>query len=384
VSVRVLGAGVVAPAPGMFPAATRTPDGIVVAFSTVPDGWPGGEVHVTRSSDGGVTWTSPVAVARPGEGEDAVLGAVGLARTPGGDLLLPCNSVTWTPGMGTEGRRLRLRLLRSSDDGATWTGGEPVDVGFAWPAVYGEIVAHDGELLWPIWGRREDPERWRSALLASADDGRTWSLRGTIAYDPDARLRGEYVESGNTARADDPDEILGPDFRPHDATDGFTETSVVPLADGRLLAVLRQQGVGGDQTLRFFRAHSSDGGATWTPYEDLGFTGMSPALHRLPDGRLVLASRRCAPEGSGIEPATEVRVGAPDGLAWGDPVALAHPSGLVPTAEYQTGYPAIVDAVGGSGDELFVVFYTFDPASGRFIAWNRISVSSDGTGILPE
>lgn len=369
-AVTVEARGRVTAAPAMFPAAVRSGGAIVVAYSTVPDGWPGGEVHVTRSQDGGSTWSSPIVAAVPRAGEDAVLGAVGLARRADGTLLLPVNAVTWTPGQGTSGRRLSLRLLRSEDDGRTWTHDQPVDVDFDWPAVYGAILEHDGDLLWPVWGRLREGERWRSALLASPDGGDTWSVRGTIGYDPDARLRGDYVDAGNGDRGDDIAEILSPEFRPHDPTDGFTETSVCELLDGRLFAILRQQGVGGDDTLAFFRSWSADGGRTWTAPQPTGFTGMSPALHRADDGALLLVSRRCAPEGSDVIPGVEARIGSADGTRWGHAVILEDPFGTTLTSEYQCGYPALVP----DGDGVRVYFYSFLPEGGRFIAWNRLSL----------
>jgi hypothetical protein len=305
-----------------------------------------------------------------------VLGAVGLEALRSGALLLPYNSVTWTPGLGTEGRMLGLRLARSDDDGATWTAGSPVDIDFFWPAVYGQILEFDdGELLWPVWGRLEQGQKWRSTVLSSTDSGHTWVLKGTVAFDPKARLRGDYVDTGNSVRAEDPLEVKDPNFRPHDPTDGFTETSVLELADGRLLAILRQQGVGGDQTLLFFRAYSSDRGSTWTPYESVGFGGMSPALATLADGSLLLAYRRCAPPGSGLEPGVDLRVGSADGERWGDATPLESPRAATLDGEYQCGYPTIVD----DGAGVLVFFYTFDPVEGRYVAWNRVIVSSDET-----
>ncbi len=370
--VTIISSGSTGAAPAMFPAAARTPDALVVAYSTVPDGWPGGEVRVTRSTDNGATWQPAVVVATAVDGEDAALGAIGLRRLSDGTLLLPYNGITWTPGLGTEGRRSVLRLQTSADDGRSWQGGERVEVDFDWPAVYGEILEFDdGELLWPVWGVLRAGEKWRSTVLSSRDAGRSWALKSTIAYDPTAHLGGHYVDTGNSVQADDPRETTDPDFRPHDSTDGFTETSVVELSDGRLLAVLRQQGVDGDQTLLFFRSFSTDRGASWTAYESLGFPGMSPALTQLDDGRLLLAYRRCAPEDSGEIPGVEVRIGSPDGLEWGEPTRLSDPNGTVLTAEYQCGYPAIVP----DGDDLRIFFYSYEPEQGRFIAWNRISVS---------
>lgn len=373
----------------MFPAAVRTPSAVVVAYSTVPDGWPGGEVHVTRSLDGGATWTAGGAVAVPEGEDDAVLGAIGLARLSDGSLLMPVNTVRWTAGEGTAGRRIGLRLVRSDDDGASWDAGRAVETGFFWPAVYGQILEFDdAELLWPIWGRLRAEQKWRSAVFASRDGGRSWELKGTIAYDPAATLRGEYVDSGNGTRTGDPADTTAPSFRPHDPTDGFSETSVCLLADGRLLAILRQQGVDGDDALHFYRSWSGDRGTTWTPAERLGFSGMSPALARLDDGRLLLVSRRCAPEGSGVEPAVEARVADAAGEVWGEPVPLADPYGTRLDAEYQCGYPAIVT----EGAVARVFFYSFAPGDGRFVAWNTVElepaerayISTDETATLQE
>lgn len=370
----VIDAGVAVDTPAMFPAAARTATAVVVSYSTVPDGWPGGEVGVRRSLDGGTTWEPPKIVARPGEGEDAALGALGLTALRSGTLLLPYNTVTWTPGRGVEGCRLGLRLLRSTDDGTTWTAPQTIEVDFFGPAVYGELLElDDGELLWPVWGQRIEGETWTSAILSSLDGGGTWRIKGTIAFDATARLVGAYVDGGNTGATDgaiDLSEIDDPDFRPHDTTDGFSETSVARLADGRLLAVLRQQGVEGDQTLLLFTSVSEDRGETWTPYESLGFSGTSPALFRT-SGGLLLGTRRFVPETGGVAPAVELRAGTPDGTRWSEPVPLTDPFGTVLTAEYQCGYPTIVPE---SDETVLVYFYSYLPAGGRYIAWNRVRI----------
>lgn len=382
----VLGKGRVAGPPAMFPGVVRDGVDMLVAYSTVADGWPGGRIRVVRSTDGGASWGEPVTVAEPADGEDAALGALGLTRLADGTLLLPYNGVRWTPGQGTEGRRLTLRLVRSTDGGMTWTGGGPIAIELFGPAVYGQMLElDDGTLAWPVWGSRLPGEPWRSALLGSDDRGRTWSVRSTIGYDQQARLTGEYAEQGETggsAAAADPMATLDPGFRPHDPTDGFSETTVVVLADGRLLAVLRQQGVGGDRTLALFRSESADLGRHWSPCVPLGISGMSPVLWRLPDGRLLLAYRRCAPAGSGIAPGVEARTGDPTGELWSEAVVLPGALDEVLSAEYQCGYPAVVQS--DSADEVEVVFYSFGP-EGRYLASCRLSAGPTvGQKPLPE
>jgi hypothetical protein len=375
-TLRIVGSGVAVGAPSMFPAAVATPSGQVVAYSTVPDGWPGGTIGVRRSTDGAANWDEARTVAWPGPGEDAALGALGLTRLRSGGLVLPYNAVTWQPGRGVEDCLLGLRLIESADDGRTWSDPIAVEVDFDRPAVYGEMLElASGELLWPVWGERRKGERWRSALLSSRDGGQRWTVKSTIAFDPDARMSGKYVEAGDTgasasgtadfSRNDDPD------FRPHNNTDGFNETSVAQLADGRLLAVLRQQGVDGDQELSLFTAFSADDGTTWSKYERVGFSGMSPALVRLRSGHLLLGTRRFVANDA-IEPAVEVRTGSPAGDSWSEPLALRDPHGTRLTAEYQCGYPSIIEE--GSGT-LLVFFYSYQPGVGRFVAWNRLATS---------
>jgi hypothetical protein len=360
--------------PAMFPGMVRVGDELIVSFSTVPDGWPGGTVGTVRSVDGGRTWSEPDVVARPTDGEEAVLNAVGMTVLADGTVLLPYNGVRWTPGMGVAGRQISARLLRSVDGGRTWTGGAPVDVDFHSPAVYGSMVEIGDRVLWPIWGQRSPGERWRSVLLESTDGGLSWELGATIAFDPNARLGTSYAQPEVTGVGSDglPDvgAITDPDFRPHSPIDGFSETSVVGLADGRQLAILRQQGVDGDAGLEFYRSYSVDDARSWSPRQRVGFPGMSPVLHTLGSGALLLAYRRFAPDGGVVPPGVDVRVGTPDGASWSDPVALVDPHGFQPTAEYQVGYPAIVDL---PGDNVLAVFYSFDPATKeRFVAWNRI------------
>lgn len=373
--LEITGSGVVVDAvPAMFPGLTWAGDELLASYSTVPDGWPGGTVGVVRSADGGRSWSAPHTVAAPADGLDAVLNAVGLATLRDGTVLLPYNGVRWTPGEGVAGRVVSLHLLRSADGGRTWTGGAPIALDFHGPCVYGQLLERpDGRLLWPVWGQRTSTERWRSVLLESADGGHTWSVGATIGYDPDARLAGDYATPavGGLGVDGNPDvtRTTDPDFRPHSPIDGFTETTVVPTGEGRLLAVLRQQGVGGDDTMQLFRAESADDGATWTTPERIGFAGMSPLLHRAADGAILLATRRFAPDDGPTPPGVEVRVSPDGGRSWSAPRPLRDPHDYQPTAEYQCGYPAMAGLADGS---VLTVFYSYAPGRGRFLAWNTL------------
>lgn len=362
----------------MFPAVTRVADDLLVTFSTVPDGWPGGEVRAIRSHDDGATWTDEVVVVSPEPPVDACLSAISTMVTSRGTVLAPYNTVRWTSG-GVDGREVQLQLARSLDGGVTWESPRQIAPWFHWPAVYGRLVELGGRLLWPVWGSIESGTRWRSALLESTDDGESWSLLSTIAFDPAARLHGGYVSPDVSGITDDGaptvDAIDDPGFRPHASVDGFSETTVIATGGPSLLAVLRQQGAFGDQQLTLFRSESADAGRTWSGVEPLPFSGMSPALHRV-GGCLLLATRRHAPDGGPEEPGVELRVADLDGRNWSAPITLAGPLQETLTAEYQCGYPAFVDRRDGT---VLVVFYSY--ADGRrYLASSVVAVSGAGAG----
>ena len=60
----------------MFPGLSCASDGeLVLTFSTMPDGLPGGEVQIIRSRDGGRGWSQPQVVAQALRPSAAVLGS---------------------------------------------------------------------------------------------------------------------------------------------------------------------------------------------------------------------------------------------------------------------------------------------------------------------
>jgi hypothetical protein len=363
-------------APAMFPGLAYTADGILLAsFSTVADGLPGGEVHLIRSRDHGRTWSEPLAIARSRHPNGAALNAIGLTALRDGKLLLPWNDITVAAGY--DSRLATLHIPHSDDDGRTWDGVDRVAPDIHEPFTYGRIIERDdGTLVCPIWGRWKAEERWRAAAIFSRDGGATWTEPTTIAYDPAAHLGGDYahsVVSGFDASGNfDPAAMTKPTFRPHGTIDGFNETSIIGLNDGRLLAILRQQGVAQDSTLWFYHSTSSDGGRTWSPYARTNRCGMSPCLHRSPAGRLLLAYRRCAPDGQADSaPGVSIAESHDDGATWHELLTLCEPKGTRYTGEYQVGYPAMVNTPDGA---ILVVYYSYDESlpHRRYLAANLL------------
>jgi hypothetical protein len=100
--------------------------------------------------------------------------------------------------------------------------------------------------------------------------------------------------------------------------------------------------------------------------------GMSPCLHWSPGGRLMLAYRRCAPEGeAGARPGVALSWSEDGGQSWQGEVVLVDPSKYRYTAEYQAGYPAMVTLEEGN---ILVVFYSYNPnlPHGRYLAANLV------------
>lgn len=127
-------------------------------------------IHVSRSPDGGRTWTEPALVATPGYAwgcgtSDAIL------ETSSGDLLLPAY------GTRKEGEKSSAFVLRSEDGGRTWS--EPTIIAldpdgqlpFGEPAL---VEVSPGHIL--AWMRSFDRSGGTGSVYQteSRDGGRTW------------------------------------------------------------------------------------------------------------------------------------------------------------------------------------------------------------------
>lgn len=255
---------------GYFPVALRLRDGRIAVVHRAGGGHLTihGRLDMIFSSDEGKTWTKPIVVVDSpiddrnpafGEADDGTL-VVGFYKTATYD-----EQDHYNPKLDKE---MSTWVTRSQDGGKTWS--EPAridcaDIGIGSP--YGHIIAlPDKSLLMAVYGfalrpvgEKRDPERMHSYIYRSTDRGQTWS-----------RLS----------------EILAP-------KEQLSETSLLRLPDGKILAAVRTRG---DETLQ---SESTDDGKTWSPPQPLAPRGILPAdLTLLPDNRvLVTLGNRLGPFG---------------------------------------------------------------------------------------
>jgi hypothetical protein len=357
------------------PGATKAPNGdLLVSWNSGADGVPGAGVYLARSSDDGVTWTHPTTPF------------MAASHFPGGSMNTSDALTTLSDGtillVVTEGvlhtnytdRESVTYVARSTDSGVTWTG-KTTPITFPTPmyfnASYGSIVElPNGTLLMPVWGAptapavpsdpSADPTPWQAGILRSFDHGVTWT---------------DYRRIGLDAATPPPT------TNPYGVfPSNVTETSIVRMRSGRLLAVLRSDSelAGGSQW--WYESWSSDGGATWSEPVQTDLTGqgqdviVSPCSSSLPGTatKLVMAYRDRA------SLKVVARVSFDDGVTWADPVTLVDPAGAT------GGYAIYASLVPLSGNRIFAAYSRTPVGTNQRVAYNVLQEVADCSSQLSD
>jgi Neuraminidase (sialidase) len=324
-----------------------------------------------------------------------------LTRRSNGELLVVCSG-------GREEHVCpfgRVELIRSTDDGATWSYPRTLldgdiddrDAGvletakgtllvttftsLAYEPVLAKAEALPAEKAW----KAERLERWQSVqrrttaeerkkqlgvwVIRSTDGGRSWSTPidsllnsphgpiqladGRLLYAGKDLWRGGKVgvcESSDDGQTWKPLAEITP--RDGDKMSEYHELHAVEAADGRIVVHIRNHNKpNAGETLQ---CESTDGGKTWTKPHSIGVWGLPSHLLRLKDGRLLMTyGHRRAPLGN------QARLSDDGGRTWSEPMII---SGDGVTGDL--GYPSTVELADGS---LLSVWYEVRPGSSKAV-----------------
>jgi Neuraminidase (sialidase) len=223
---------------GYFPVLIRLNNGTLMAVlrGGAPHIGIKGRLDIVTSQDGGKTWSAPrTVVDGPEDDRNPALG-----QLKNGDIVLAYAILHGYDSTGlklSSDRTVRradgVYVIRSSDNGKTWTRPERSESTFALEkkdgslSPYGKIVQlEDGTALMSVYYQFPDQRGHQDYVFRSHDNGKTW---------------GEPV-------------LIG---------EHYNETGLLTLPGGRVLAALRSEH-GGHLAI----AASKDGGKTWsTPVE---------------------------------------------------------------------------------------------------------------------
>ena len=271
-----------------FPSVVARPDGeLLVAFRRAPErrryyasgcthADPNSNLVLVRSRDLGRTWSKEpeLIYAHPlGGSQDPCMVQLddgSLLVTSYAWMLLSKDAVEhdnfheWQPIYGSwYFTFLGGYIMRSPDAGRTWQG--PIlppqlphqrtyMQGVPLPAMNRGAMtqANDGNLYWIVaTDPQERPLKTMLDLLVSRDRGLHWEYSGPVAWD---------------------------------AKVAFNETSLIQTVGGDLVAFVRSEGYDDHGVV----VRSRDMGASWEPWQDMGFQGHPHHALRLPDGRIYL------------------------------------------------------------------------------------------------
>lgn len=257
-------------------------------FAGTQEGAPDVKIWLSRSGDGGKTWSAPEVVAQ--EPNVPCWNPVLFREQKSGEIILYYK-------IGTSPRDWSGFFRRSKDAGRTWGESYIMPAGLLGPIKNKPIQLTDGSVLSPT--SVESYKNWACWVDRSVDGCRNWTHHGPI-YHPKHSF-------------------------------GVIQPAIVRRRDGSLLALMRSRGIGA-----ICASTSRDAGLTWSTAEelkDLPNPNSGIDAVTLADGRLALIFN---PTHQGRTPLA-VSVSNDDGKTWKLAVTLEQTPG-------EFSYPAIIQA----------------------------------------
>ena len=331
-----------------WPSIHRGKDGVLYAVSSIRTEHisPFGAIGLTKSYDGGETWT-PYRIIVDTPLDDRDCGIVDLGE---GHLMVwwfthdafkyldggiysgwrrnPARTPEQLAAIDEKYAKLDEEaacggsyVAHSLDGGETW--GDPIRVPVTCP--HGPTLMNDGKTLivagysWYSYKVMNPPLPGKQVhLLTSTDGGYTWSMLNSIPFP--ARIFGDA-----------------------------SEFHVLQLRSGTILVAYRDSGLGENRGhLKTSVARSEDGGKTWSEFERVPTaTGGPPHLCQLADGKVLLTY------GCRTAPACGERcvISEDDGLTWSNEMVLSVANRPF---DIDLGYPSSAQADDGS---IVTVYY---------------------------
>lgn len=302
-----------------------------------------GRSALSRSRDGGVTWSEPVTTFDLPDADDSLDACVQLRD---GTVVFAAVSYRW------RGEKYSFvdwhadtYVIRSSDRGETWTPPAKVEIApFTWAYPFGRIIEMpNNELIMTLFGGYLP-----LSLYGSPDEDKDEEAR-TLRKLGDAKPEAQRGDFSFLLRSKDGGRTWGD---PSVIARHHNEVCAIRLPDGRLMAAIREAGRGARLNVTF----SSDQGHTWSTPTPLTENRQHPAdVLALRNGEILLSyGERNKPYG------VQAVVSRDSGATWdfGNRYVLAADGD-----HGDLGYPVTVERADG---KLVTIYYVVYGQEGRF------------------
>ncbi len=309
---------------------------LLAVFSGDRDGHvcPFGKVQMVRSADQGATWTPAVNICNTPLDDRDA----GIIELPGGELV-----VSWFTSLAYQNLiRDRAKLKPGTPPFYWWLHDEKIPAAVKREGLgYFTVRSTDGGQTWEAPARTPGTAPHGPILLK---DGRLLFVGITYAhhFGIHSGVTNEIAVAESRDQGRSWQRIGAIGLPAGEKITLFHEPHAVEAADGRIVAQIRYHGKGGC----LWQSESADGGKTWAVAQQTQLAGLPPHLLRLRDGRLVTVYGRrsgafgeyaCLSDDQGRtwDVANEIKLAGHFTNDLGYPASAELPDGSILTVYYQ-------------------------------------------------